>query len=187
MQNTTAKLLFLLIVTGALFVGCDRKDAVTTTTTGGSLDQSVLTGLDDNDDDWDEDEDEGFESEDDDYVPQSTTPATSTTTPTTTTQNATYKDGTYSSTSSYNTPAGVQKMGVTLSLKDGVIQSVSIDELATVQTCMMYQQVFNQGINSLVVGKSLASLGSIGAVNGASLTPNGFNSSVTAIRAQAAI
>lgn len=196
MQNTTAKLLFLLIVTGALFVGCARKDDETIET-GGSLGQSIVGELDDeseDEDDESEDEDDENDEEgegwDDDYPTPSTNTTTtpSTTTPTTsTTQSSTYKDGTYSSTSSYNTPAGVQKMGITLSLKGGVIQSVSVDHLATIQICQSYQEVFDQGISGLVVGKSLASLGSIGAVNGASLTPHGFNSSVAAIKTQAAI
>lgn len=192
MQNTTAKLLFLLIVTGALFVGCARKDdetieTIETIETSGSLGQSIVGELDDEGED--ENEEEGVD--DDDYPTPSanttTTTTTPTTTPSTTTQSSTYKDGTYSSTSSYNTPAGVQKMGITLSLKGGVIQSVSVDHLATIQICQSYQEVFDQGISGLVVGKSLASLGSIGAVNGASLTPNGFNSSVAAIKTQAAI
>lgn len=189
MQNTTAKLLFLLIVTGALFVGCARKDDETIET-GGSLGQSIVGELDDESEDEDDEEGEEGEGWDDDYPTPSTNTTTtpSTTTPTTsTTQSSTYKDGTYSSTSSYNTPAGVQKMGITLSLKGGVIQSVSVDHLATIQICQSYQEVFDQGISGLVVGKSLASLGSIGAVNGASLTPNGFNSSVAAIKTQAAI
>lgn len=186
MKNTTAKLLFLLIVTGALFTACARKDDVSTTTEG-SLDESVTA--------------EDLESEDDDDAPTTSnttptetpapvpvaTPTETPTTTTTTTKSSTYKDGTYSSTTSYNSPAGMQNMGVTLSLKGDVIQSVSIQQLATVQTCMMYQQAFSQGINSVVVGKSLASLGSIGAVNGTSLTPNGFNSAVSAIKAQAKI
>lgn len=188
MQNTTAKLLFLLIVTGALFVGCARKDDETIETSG-SLGQSIVGELDDESEGEEGEEEWGEEGDDDDYP----TPSTNTTTtptptaPSTTTQDATYKDGTYSSTSSYNSPGGVQKMGVTLVLKGNVIQSVSINKLATVQTCMMYQQVFDQGISSLVVGKSLANLGSIGAVNGASLTPIGFNSSVADIKTQAAI
>ena len=45
--------------------------------------------------------------------------------------------------------------------------------------------VFANGISSVIVGKSIDTLGKIGAVNGSSLTPNAFNTAVAAIKTQA--
>lgn len=179
MQNAKVKLLFLLIVTGTLVSACGGATTTTVQVTPpqtGNLDEQ--TGTEQNTSIL---EDENAE------VPTSTgttTPPVSTpvTTPAAT---SVYKDGSYSTTATYNSPGGTQNLGVTLSLKNDVIVSVSIQNLATVQICMMYENAFSQGISSVVVGKSLASLGSIGAVNGSSLTPHAFNSAVTAIKAQA--
>ncbi len=204
MQNTTAKLLFLLIVTGALFTACAKEDEVTEVESGGSLEESVMGGLgeedetegstddEDGDDEEGEDEDGGFIDEEEDAMPDSTGPAdlpstTTTDTPSTdsSAESSVYKDGTYNATGTYQSPAGAESVGITLVVKDDVVTSVSVSPKATNETSIKFQGLFSDGVSAVVVGKSLDSLGSLGAVNGSSLTPNGFESAVATIAALA--
>jgi uncharacterized protein with FMN-binding domain len=197
MQNATAKLLFLLIVTGALFTACAKEDEVTAETdAGGSLEESVMGGLEEANGgtvgDFTIDEEAEDEGADDDDAPDSTGPAdlpgtTTTDTPSTdsSTESSVYKDGTYNATGSYQSPAGAETVGITLVVKDDVVTSVSVSNKATNEASINFQNLFAEGVSAMVVGKSLDSLGSLGAVNGSSLTPNGFESAVATIAALA--
>jgi hypothetical protein len=195
MQNTTAKLLFLLIVTGALFVGCSRDDEKTEDTdTKGSLEESVMGGLEegneesdlDNEADIDEDDDAATDdSTTDEGTPSSSGPANTPGSQGTNQEASAYVDGTYSAEGPYQSPAGQENMGITLVIKGGVVSSVSVTPKAEDPTSKQFQKMFSSGISALVVGKSLDSLGSLGAVNGASLTPNGFEAAVATIKSLA--
>ena len=191
MEKTIRFGLFLFLVTGLLFAGCQTPTEVDDDDVGGSLEESfeIETGT--------EEEDAPTESGYD--APLTNTGSTSTDcatvdpslaaalgcAPTTETSESSYKDGTYSENAAYSSPAGQESLGVTLTIKDGVVSSVSISKNATNETSIQYQTLFADGISSLVVGKPIDSLGSIGAVNGSSLTPVGFNAAVEAVMADA--
>jgi hypothetical protein len=196
MQNTTAKLLFLLIVTGALFVGCSRDDEkIEDADTKGSLEESVMGGLEEGNEESDLDDEADIDVDDeaatddsattDEGTPSSSGPATAPGSQGTSQEASAYVDGTYSAEGPYQSPAGQENMGITLVIKGGVVTSVSVSPKAEDPTSKQFQELFSSGISALVVGKSLDSLGSLGAVNGASLTPNGFEAAVATIKSLA--
>lgn len=100
---------------------------------------------------------------------------------------STYADGTYSNTGMYFSPSGPETVGVTLVIVDDTVSSVSIDVYGASDTSILYQTAFSEGISSLVNGVSLADLGTFSSVNGGSLTPKGFATAVSKIKAQAQI
>jgi uncharacterized protein with FMN-binding domain len=114
-----------------------------------------------------------------------TSGSTASTTPPMNNTSASYKDGTYSATGSYNSPAGQESVKVSVTLKSGVItntstQSVHDNNLQSEQ----YQQAFISGYKPLVVGKSIASV-HLSRVSGSSLTSKGFNSALQQIETEA--
>lgn len=113
--------------------------------------------------------------------------STSTTTPSTASDNttlATYTDGTYTATGTYSSPGGTEKIGVTVTLKDGVVTSSSLDTSKATGDAAEYQDQFASGYKKLVVGKNIDSI-SLSRVSGSSLTSNGFNDALDAIKEQA--
>lgn len=182
MQNTITTALFLMIVTGMLFTGCSKDEAVTGATDGnGQLEESVMGELEEDDDDTNE----GQTSASHETTNSAATDTGSGATVSgagTTTQTSVYKDGTYSNVGSYQSPGGTDQIGVTLVIKDEIVTAVTISEKAGDATSKIYQEKFIAGVSAMVVGKPLASIGNLGAVNGASLTPIGFNSAVAAIQ-----
>ncbi len=104
-------------------------------------------------------------------------------TPTTSTN---YKNGTYSATGLYDSPAGEEEVGLTLTLKDGTIISSTFTPRATNPISKKMQDNFNAGYTTLVIGKSIAEV-KLDVVNGSSLTPKGFNDAVEKIKAQATV
>jgi len=130
-----------------------------------------------------------------------TTPTTSTktTTPPTKTKTTTtppvdtpkksvyaYKDGTYSATGSYMSPGGMDKLAVTLTLKNDLITNVSVTPQASDRTSTRYQNMFIAGYQPYVLGKNIADV-SLSTISGSSLTPAGFNSALNQIKAQAKV
>jgi hypothetical protein len=97
---------------------------------------------------------------------------------------ASFKDGSYTATSSFDTPGGVDDITVSLTLKDNTITTVSARESATDHDSQEYDQLFNGGIESAVVGKKIDEL-TLSRVAGASLTTEGFNGAIAQIERQA--
>ncbi|MGN6742807.1 MAG: hypothetical protein ACTHJL_05850 [Amnibacterium sp.] len=95
------------------------------------------------------------------------------------------KDGTYSATGDYATPGGPESVHVTLTVTSGVVRSVHVTGSGTTPNAQHYEAAFESGIAGVVVGKRLATL-SVGAVSGSSLTGQGFDRALDAIRAEAA-
>lgn len=179
MEKTIRFAFYLFLVTGLLFTACSTEDRDDSDDLGGSLEESLEI----------EDEDEGEDEEDDDEEDANTnTSSTSGSSKGDTsgsTEEASYKDGTYTQTGSYSTPAGTEQIGVTLTLEAGVVTSVSINNTAKDDVSIGFVKLFSEGISSVVVGKPIESISNVGAVNGSSLTPNGFGSAVEAIMAEA--
>ena len=171
MQKTIHFALFLFIVTGLLFSACTKvPESLEEDGMEGSLEESLE-----------------FEEEDDEDMPtvspSEETPSENSAAPA---QESAYVEGSYTQTANYMTPAGQETVGVTLTLDgEGIIQSVSVQNLAKDDTSQFYVGKFTEGISAVVVGKDIDSLGTIGAVNGSSLTPNAFNTAALAIRTEA--
>jgi uncharacterized protein with FMN-binding domain len=114
-------------------------------------------------------------------TPKAPTPATN---PAPVANKNKYKDGTYTATGSYNSPGGTEDLGVTLTLKNDIVTNSSLSLMAYDGRSQRYQQMFQSGYQSQVIGRSIDSI-NLGRVSGSSLTPYGFNDAVTQIKAQA--
>lgn len=97
---------------------------------------------------------------------------------------AEYKDGTYTATGEYRSPAGNDEIEVSLTLKDGVITAATYEGMAKMGKSKDFQAKFGAGYEAAVIGKSIDSL-SLGVTNGSSLTPKGFMDAVAKIKAEA--
>lgn len=96
----------------------------------------------------------------------------------------TYRNGEYSATGEYQTPAGTQSIGVTLTLDDDVVTAVSLDRDHTRGTSAEFQEKFDSGIEGEVVGKNINDL-DVSKVSGSSLTSGGFNAALAEIKTEA--
>ncbi len=97
-----------------------------------------------------------------------------------------YKDGTYSATGSYATPGGMESIDLTVTIKNGVITKTELAQNATDRDAKEYQAAFAGGYTDLVVGKDVDEV-SLSRVAGSSLTSNGFNRALDAIKDDAAV
>jgi len=96
-----------------------------------------------------------------------------------------YSDGTYEEIGAYQSPAGAETLGVKVTIKDDVVTSLVVTNRATHEVSLKLQNMFIQGINTLVLGKRLEDLDDFTVVNGSSLTPKGFNSAIKSIKVDA--
>ncbi len=110
-----------------------------------------------------------------------TSPANSTAT---VDSSATFKDGTYSATSRYDTPGGGASIGVTLTLSNGTITDANLTQGAPDREAQEFQDRFESGYKTQVVGKKITEV-SLSRVAGSSLTPIGFNNAISDIENQA--
>lgn len=95
-----------------------------------------------------------------------------------------YKNGAYSVTASYDSPAGSENLGVSITLKNDIVVDSSVTNMAGDGRSQRYQQVFIGGYKQYVIGKNIDSI-NLDVVSGASLTPIGFNDALSAIKAKA--
>jgi uncharacterized protein with FMN-binding domain len=95
-----------------------------------------------------------------------------------------YKDGTYTATGGYQSPAGPEHVTVSLTLKDQVVTDATFSGDATNPRSVMNQGKFAAGYTDLVVGKPLDSI-DLTVVNGSSLTSRGFMQAVDEIKQEA--
>lgn len=95
-----------------------------------------------------------------------------------------YKDGTYSASGAYTSPAGPESVEVTLTLKDGSVTNVVFKGDAENEKSKFMQDRFGEGVSAQVVGKSIDSL-DLSVVNGSSLTPKGFMDALEKIKEEA--
>jgi len=95
-----------------------------------------------------------------------------------------YQDGTYSADGQYNSPNGLETVGVELTLANGTVSGVQITEHPSNPNTRKFQGEFKSGIAAQIVGKSLDEI-KVSKVAGSSLTSGGFNQAVEQIKAQA--
>ena len=185
MQNTIRYAVFLLIVTGTFLAACDSDvvDPEMELPTAQEVEEE--TGIDTIgiDESTDEDGNPSPDVDNPNSTGTSTTPAPSDIND----ESSMYEDGTYTASGSYASPAGPESIAVTLTIKDDIVSSVSIQKNATNQASVNYQGLFASGISAQIVGKSLDEIGGYSSVNGSSLTPNGFDTALASIKADAAL
>lgn len=96
-----------------------------------------------------------------------------------------YTDGTYEATGAYSTPGGRETIEVSVTLKDGVVEDVTVTGDGTGEA-RQYQNEFISAYKDRVVGKNIEAV-SLSRVAGSSLTSNGFNDAIDEIKADAAV
>lgn len=102
-----------------------------------------------------------------------------------TTSTKTYKDGSYTEPGTYVSPGGTEHISVTLTLAKNIITAIKVTTVKADPTATGYEQMFEGGIAAVTVGKDINTL-KIGVVAGSSLTSQGFNRALAAIKADAA-
>lgn len=95
-----------------------------------------------------------------------------------------FEDGTYNATGEYSSPAGDEEVLVTIVLESDVVVSAEFEGLATHPTSKKLQDMFADGFEDEVVGKSIDEI-NLTVVNGSSLTPVGFMDALAEIKAEA--
>lgn len=96
----------------------------------------------------------------------------------------TYKDGTYTATGSYQSPAGAESIEISVTLKDNIVTATTFTPKATNEVSIKLQGMFAGGYNAMVVGKSLDEV-KLDKVSGSSLTPKGWNDAIEKIKLEA--
>ncbi len=92
-----------------------------------------------------------------------------------------YKNGQYSATGSYYSPAGTEEIKVNLTIANDTVAAVSVAAMASDEESLKYQNRFIKNVSAVVVGKKISDL-NLGKVSGSSLTPKGFNDALTKIK-----
>ena len=95
-----------------------------------------------------------------------------------------YKDGTYTATGTYDSPAGIESIGVSITLKNDIVTSSTVTPMTSNRTSSRYQQMFISGYQPYVVGKNINTI-KLGTISRSSLTPTGFNNALATIKKQA--
>ena len=95
-----------------------------------------------------------------------------------------YRDGIYSADGAYVSPAGAERISITLTLKDDVITLIDFTGHAVHPTSKLMQGKFSEGFETLVSGKAIDEI-SLMVVNGSSLAPKGFMEALSKIKAEA--
>jgi predicted small lipoprotein YifL len=96
-----------------------------------------------------------------------------------------YKDGSYLVFSEYKTPAGLEKLGVNITLTDGKVEAMNMDIKSDNEVSQKFRTLFAEGISELVIGKPIDEIGGFKVVNGSSLTSQGFNMALEKVKADA--
>lgn len=97
---------------------------------------------------------------------------------------AKFHDGQYSATGSYNSPGGIEKLGVTITLSHDKVTVSALQLLGGAGLSHSFQSAFASAYSSQVVGRSIDTI-SLGAVSGSSLTSLGFNDALKQIQTEA--
>jgi uncharacterized protein with FMN-binding domain len=113
-----------------------------------------------------------------------TTPASTTSSVASTANTGSYKDGTYTASSDYSVPHSDESIQVNLTLKSGIVSSVSVKNSETDGTSAEFQEEFAAAYKSYVVGKQISGL-KLSVIAGASDTTQGFNDALSQIASKA--
>jgi uncharacterized protein with FMN-binding domain len=97
---------------------------------------------------------------------------------------ATYKDGSYNASGSYNSPGGLEGLKVSVTLQNDVITATSAQPGANDPDAQQFQDDFIANYKQFVVGKDINTV-QLSNVAGSSLTSQGFNDALDRIKSQA--
>lgn len=97
---------------------------------------------------------------------------------------ASYRDGSYQASGSYESPNGRESIEVRLELENDIVTGVEVTTNPSNPTTANYQGQFADGVAALVVGKDIDEL-DVTVVAGSSLTSGGFREALAAIKADA--
>ncbi len=97
-----------------------------------------------------------------------------------------YKNGSYTQTGTYKSPAGNEEVEISLMIENDIVKGASFKGMATNPGSVNNQGKFAKGFEAEVVGKSIDSI-ALGVVNGSSLTPKGFMDALGKIKAEAKV
>jgi uncharacterized protein with FMN-binding domain len=106
------------------------------------------------------------------------------TTTSSTNSNATYKNGTYNATGTYDSPGGQESIKLSLTLDNNVVTATSATAEANDPTATSYQDLFIGAYKTKVIGKKISSI-NLSNVSGSSLTSQGFDNALQQIEKQA--
>lgn len=95
-----------------------------------------------------------------------------------------FKDGTYKATGNYVSPGGPEEIGVSVTLKNGVVTEAEVQPMAERPMSKQFQGKFKEGFKEFVVGKPINEI-ALTVVNGSSLSPKGFMDALQKIEQQA--
>lgn len=99
-------------------------------------------------------------------------------------QTSNYNDGKYNTEVEYYSPNGVEKIVLTVVLKDNTVQKITCDNIPSSNASYLYQNQFKKSCEKEVKGQKIADL-NITRVSSSSLTLNGFLIAVEKIKDQA--
>lgn len=97
-----------------------------------------------------------------------------------------YKDGTYKADGNYVSPGGPRDIGVTITLKNGVVTDSTFEGRATDPQSKRFQGEFSDNYKAMIVGKNISEV-TLTKVSGSSLTPKGFMDALNKIKVEAKI
>lgn len=95
-----------------------------------------------------------------------------------------YKDGEYTATGNYKSPAQEEAVEIVVTLADGVVTDAVFTGKATNQVSQKLQGQFAEGFKEEVIGKSIDEI-NLTVVNGSSLTPKGFMDALEKVKEEA--
>lgn len=95
-----------------------------------------------------------------------------------------YKDGEYQAVGNYVSPGGAENIGVTLTVKDGIIEDAEVETMGQRPNTIKFQGIFKQNYKEFVVGKNIDEV-KLDKVSGSSLSPKGFNDALEKIKTEA--
>lgn len=95
-----------------------------------------------------------------------------------------YKDGTYSATGSYKSPAGIEQINLSVEIENDIITNSTFKGLAENSRSIGYQEQFANGYRAQIIGKNIDTV-KLSKVSGSSLTPIGFNDAMGKIKDEA--
>lgn len=104
--------------------------------------------------------------------------------PSTTIAENEYKDGVYTAEGNYTSPGGAENIGVSVTLKDGVIEDAEIETIGSRPNTVKFQGIFKENFKQFVIGKNIDEV-KLDKVAGSSLSPQGFNDALEKIKSGA--
>lgn len=93
---------------------------------------------------------------------------------------------TYSKQLKYQTPGGPEEIKFDVIVKNGAVAGIDVTPMGNSPITKELQGKFEGGVNTAVIGKKVAELGTIDRVGGASLTTRAFNIAMQGLKHQIA-